>query len=68
MAKTLVDVDEDLLERVADLLSTHTKKDTVNAALRDVVARRSREEELEWWGNDPLPDLRDPEVMARAWR
>jgi Arc/MetJ family transcription regulator len=66
--KTLVDVEDGLLEQAADLPDTHTKKDTVNAALREVIARRSREAELAWWRTDPLPDLRDPDVMAQAWR
>lgn len=68
MAKTLVDVDDSLLDHAADLLNTRTKKDTINAALHEVVVRRSREDELAWWRSDPLPDLRDPEVMEQAWR
>lgn len=46
MAKTLVDVDEDLLAEATSALGTTTKKDTVNAALRHVVdetrARRAQ--------------------------
>ena len=37
MAKTLVDVDEELLAEATSALGTSTKKDTVNAALRHVV-------------------------------
>jgi Arc/MetJ family transcription regulator len=37
MAKTLMDVDEDLLAEATAELGTTTKKDTVNAALRTVV-------------------------------
>ena len=39
MAKTLVDVDEDLLARCRRILGTPTKKDTINTALREVVRR-----------------------------
>jgi Arc/MetJ family transcription regulator len=46
MAKTLVDVDEDLLAEATTALGTATKKDTINEALRKVVdetrARRAR--------------------------
>jgi len=40
----------------------------VNAALREISARKAREAEVAWWATDPLPDLRNPEVMERAWR
>ncbi len=46
MAKTLLDVDDDLLEEATVALGTSTKKDTVNTALRFAVeesrARRER--------------------------
>ncbi len=46
MAKTLVDIDEDLLAEATTALGTTTKKDTVNSALRFAVeqirARRER--------------------------
>lgn len=46
MAKTLIDVDEDLLAEASTALGTSTKKDTVNEALRQAVdlsrARRRR--------------------------
>jgi Arc/MetJ family transcription regulator len=46
MAKTLIDVDEELLAEATTALGTATKKDTVNEALRKVVgesrARRAK--------------------------
>lgn len=46
MAKTLLDVDEDLLAEATTALGTATKKETVNSALRFAVeetrARRER--------------------------
>lgn len=46
MAKTLVDIDEDLLAEASTALGTSTKKDTLNSALEFVVsetrARRER--------------------------
>src|SRR5262245_26753083 len=48
MAKTLVDVDEDLLAEAMTALGTATKKDTVNQALRFAVeeTRARREKAL----------------------
>jgi Arc/MetJ family transcription regulator len=42
MARTVVDLDDELLTSVAQALGTSTKKDTVNAALREVLANRRR--------------------------
>jgi len=39
MAKTLIDLDTELLERAQQILGTTTKKATVNAALREIVRR-----------------------------
>lgn len=49
MAKTLIDLDEDLLAEAAVALGTSTKKDTVAASLRKTVedtrARRQKARE-----------------------
>ncbi len=42
MARTMIEIDESALAEAADLLGTTTKKDTVNAALREVAARLRR--------------------------
>ncbi|WP_449061075.1 type II toxin-antitoxin system VapB family antitoxin [Planomonospora algeriensis] len=42
MAKTLIDLDDEALAEAARLLGTSSKKDTVNAALREIVDRRRR--------------------------
>ncbi len=49
MAKTLLDVDEDLLVEASTALGTSTKKDTVNEALRQAVevSRERRRRALE---------------------
>jgi len=46
MARTMVDIDDQLLAEAARVLGTKTKKDTVNAALREVTARLRRIEAL----------------------
>ena len=42
MPKTLIDIDEQLLAEAAIAFGTTTKKDTVNAALREGVERKKR--------------------------
>lgn len=68
MSRTVIDIDDDLLGRAAELLRTRTKRDTVNAALRVVVARQARMAELDRLARGELPDLADPDVTAQAWR
>jgi Arc/MetJ family transcription regulator len=46
MARTMIDIDDDALAAAARVYGTTTKKDTVNAALRDVVERHRRLEAL----------------------
>ncbi len=46
MAKTVIDIDDDELAMAAEHLGTKTKKDTVNAALREVNARTRRQRAL----------------------
>ena len=42
MARTVIDLDDELLASVAKELGTSTKKDTVHAALQEVLASRRR--------------------------
>jgi Arc/MetJ family transcription regulator len=42
MVKTPVEIDEEALATAAEVLGTKTKKDTVNAALREVGQRLAR--------------------------
>jgi Arc/MetJ family transcription regulator len=42
VARTVIDLDDELMASVARELGTTTKKDTVNAALREVLANRRR--------------------------
>jgi Arc/MetJ family transcription regulator len=66
--KTVIDIDDDLLAAARPLLRTKTKKDTVNAALAEVVAIRGRSAAVDHLASGGLPDLEDAEVMAAAWR
>ncbi|NKY37542.1 type II toxin-antitoxin system VapB family antitoxin [Nocardia speluncae] len=42
MSRTVIDVDDEALAEAARHLGTTTKKDTVNAALREIGDRRRR--------------------------
>jgi Arc/MetJ family transcription regulator len=68
--KTMIDVDEEALSQAARELGTTTKKETVNAALSFIAARRDRIERIL---DDPYafgvgPDITDPDVMRDARR
>lgn len=68
MAKTLVDVDEEQLAAAQEVLQTRTKRDTINAALRQVTALAARRRDLQRLMAGGLPDLLDQDVMRAAWR
>ena len=42
MIKTPIEIDQEALETAAEVLGSQTKKDTVNAALKEVVQRLTR--------------------------
>jgi Arc/MetJ family transcription regulator len=42
VTKVLIDIDDEALAEAAELLGTRTKKDTVNAALRETAQRLRR--------------------------
>jgi Arc/MetJ family transcription regulator len=68
--KTVIDLDNELLEAAAEVLGTRTKKDTVHAAMAVVVAeaerRAERRERLR--NSAGGPDLANQDIMAGAWR
>lgn len=68
MAKTLIDVNEGYLAAAQEALHTETKRDTVNAALREVAALAARRRDLQRLAGGGLPDLEDEEVIRAAWR
>ena len=68
MAKTLIDIDEGLLERVAARLGTRTKKDTVTRALELVLRAAAFDDAVEFARAGGLDDASDPAVMKQAWR
>ena len=67
--RTIIDVDDELLEAAQSELGTATKNDTVNEALRYVAERKARSRAIL---DDPFflggSDLTDAEVMSGAGR
>jgi Arc/MetJ family transcription regulator len=68
MTKRLVEIDDDVLDAARTALETRTIKGTVDRALRDAAAADARRRFLVRALADGLSDLRDPGVMADAWR
>jgi Arc/MetJ family transcription regulator len=68
MAKTSIEIDDRKLNAVREILNTRTKRETVDAALDDVIRRRQREQLVERLAGMHGLDLDDERVMASAWR
>lgn len=70
MTKRLVDIDDEVLESARLALGTTTLKDTVNESLRATVQasrRRALTPEDIAAFVEATEDLRNPEIMAKAW-
>lgn len=68
MTKTLIDIDEVALDRARQALGTTTKKDTVNQALAAVASLSARRRDVDRFAADAHSDLRDAEIMSKAWQ
>ncbi|MGW4535636.1 type II toxin-antitoxin system VapB family antitoxin [Nocardia sp. NPDC004340] len=72
MSRTMIDIDDEALAEVSGLLGTTTKKDTVNAALRQVIACHRRSAALERMQarsrSGAYDDVIDPGRRDEAWR
>jgi Arc/MetJ family transcription regulator len=68
MSKTLIDLDETMLKLAMDELGTTTKKDTVNAALREVVRRRAAALEVSRWSEGFYADASDESILDSGWQ
>jgi len=68
MARTVIDIDDEALAAAAAELGTTTKVDTVNAALREIVARKLRLEFLEDAATGSFRALAEPGARERGWR
>ncbi len=68
MRKTSVDIDARLVGQAKALLGTVSIKDTINAALQEIVRMDARRQEIRALARMDGLDLADAEVMAKAWR
>ncbi|MGH3682143.1 MAG: type II toxin-antitoxin system VapB family antitoxin [Natronosporangium sp.] len=68
MAKTFVDLDDEALAAAARVLSTATKKDTINGALREVGLRDVRAKMLSRFAEDPDYWAQEQANRDRAWQ
>lgn len=69
MAKTMIDIDDDLVAEAADILGTKTKRATVEMALRATTAGRARQRLAEAIAESgQTPEELDRVVREEAWR
>ena len=67
--KTLIEIDDEYLAAAQRVLGTATKKNTVNAALREVTTLAEAEQhDVQRLTSGGLPDLEDEDVMRTAWQ
>jgi Arc/MetJ family transcription regulator len=65
--KTTLQIDDQVIDRAREILGTKGIKDTVDAALREVLVADARRRDSERMRTMRGLDLGDPEVMGRAW-
>lgn len=68
MRKTSVEIDDGLIEQVRTLLGTSSIKETIDSALRQVLRREARRQEIEALATMDGLELSNEKVMAGAWR
>ena len=68
MRKTSVEIDDGLIEQVRVLLGTSSIKETIDSALREVLRREARRQEIEALAKMDGLELSNEKVMAGAWR
>ena len=65
--RIVVEIDPDLVDAAKPVLGTTTIRDTIDAALREVVRSQAVRDHLGDMHTLDGLDLDDPEVMVRAW-
>lgn len=68
MTKRLVDIDDELLEKVRSLRGASTMKEAVNGALQHVVDFELRVRHVQRLRSMEGIDLADEQTMRDAWR
>ncbi len=67
MAKVLVELDSDDLDRAKRILGTTKNTEAIRLAIRELLAARARQELVEMFQRGAFADLGDPEVRRAAW-
>lgn len=65
--KTTLTIEDEVVARAREILGTKGTKDTVDAALHEVIAAQAEREYSVQMREMRGLDLDDPEVMRRAW-
>lgn len=68
MARTLVDIDDELLGEAMRATGQRTKRGAITVALEEVVRKMRDEELVRQLKDGMLEDLSDPEVIRSAQR
>lgn len=68
MARTLVDLPEDLVRRAMELTGAPSKRAMITKAIEELVNRRAQLEMIGWVERGGLPGITDPDVRADARR
>lgn len=67
MTKRLVEIDDSDLKRAQELLGAATIKETVELALKEVIAAEARRQHIELLRTGYLAPMADKEFRRRAW-
>lgn len=68
MARTLVDLPEDLVRRAMELTGAPSKRAMITRAIEELVNRQAQLEMIDWVQGGGLPGIADPDVLADARR
>lgn len=68
MRKTSVEIDDRLIAEARRVLGTASIKETIDSALREIVRKEARQQEVQALAAMEGLDLADEGVMAKAWR
>ncbi|HCG02184.1 MAG TPA: DUF2191 domain-containing protein [Chloroflexi bacterium] len=67
MRKTTLVIDDALVERARSVLGTHGLKDTIDAALKEVLVRDARRALIQRLETSDGLDLEDEDLDRQAW-
>ena len=65
MAKTTVDINTEQMEQAQAILGTTTLKETIDVAVRRVIAEEARERFIDLASSGYFAELADPEVRRK---